>query len=371
MKKQEVENVIVSMGSPAVDLLSRIKDLSPVKTVTSVDIVSSKKKQKKKKKKEKDDSTSSELFPDGKQSDIDGGSDGIGQYTDLDSLIDELISDEDGDEDDEDFDNGIILGQKNAYGARKKGDSEYKKEFNEEYTLLYSLLEELNKLSKSSEKQLKTFEQSRARGSSKYSNDLLNNIIGLKTNKLQVIKELASIKKTIADLEIKKNGKGGGAIEGGFTMDDVSSMYLSQIMSNGRSQFIDAIGGGSSRNISDDDDEFDDIISNSMSNHFDEERNDKLNDVLEDRLRRDGNDERSDDGTEYIRHEHEGCKIEVKRNIENGDWKFIAINRDGLEVPSYPVPSVDDVGRMVFNEQFAKDRFGRMYNLNEVYSDLY
>lgn len=284
-----------------------------------------------------------------------------GDDEDSDSVIERLLKKAE-DEEDEDFDGSIISSQKDGYGARKKDKNEYKKEFNEEITLLYSMLEDTNTLSKLSEKQWKSMSDSRARGSSKFTNDLLQNIINLRGNKLQIIKEITSIKRTIADLQLKKDRASGAANAVGETShDDIMSIYMNQIMENGRGKFVEATSKKATNAYlhDEDDDDGEDYYQTALS----------AQESIDIRLK--NTPTRSATGTTYIQMENDKCVTHVKRNIDTGDWKFIAIDRDGQERPEYPVPDGDLVGPLSFGESIAKDKLGRSYKLIDVYDDLY
>lgn len=278
-----------------------------------------------------------------------------------DSVIDRLLKKaEEGEE--EDFDGSIISSQKDGYGARKKDKNEYKKEFNEEITLLYSMLEDTNTLSKLSEKQWKSMSDSRARGSSKFTNDLLQNIINLRGNKLQIIKEITSIKRTIADLQLKKDRVSGATTGAETSHDDIMSIYMNQIMENGRGKFVEATANKAKNLYLGDDGEDED-----GEDYYQSALN--AQESIDIRLK--NTPTRSTTGSTYIQMENDKCVTHVKRNIDTGEWKFIAIDRDGQERPEYPVPDDDLVGPLSFGESIAKDKLGRSYKLIDVYGDLY
>lgn len=391
MKTKDVKGeVVITVGwdDPDKDsLASRIRDLPTTPKISEAtaepisDVLKKTKKKKKEKKKEKSvkkDSTSDILFEGIELPDIDenGDSPTFGSYA-LEA-IDEYMDDSDDEEDDEeDLETGIIIGEKENYSKRKKSES-YTKVFNEETTLLYGMLDETKKGTKDYQKQLKSMEASRARGASKYTNDLLANVISSRNTELQIVKELVSLKKTIADLDLKKeaqdaklngtNDKNGGG--GGISMEDVSAIYLNQIMTNGRANFLDTLGTdassvGGMRQRDDMDEAMDgDDDDMYMAHH------DQLNSVIDERLENE-NTGRSSDGTRYIQHEYDNCTIKVKKNIETNEWRFVAMNDEGLEIPSYPLPDPKTLGKMTFSDTFVKDSRGRMYELIEVYDDLY
>ena len=112
---------------------------------------------------------------------------------------------------------------KGSYNKFKEDENEFKKEFAEELTMLYDLLDEANKFNKKLTKKYDTIEGNKAKGTSKYVNDLIESVLSSTTNRLQIIKEINSLKKNIQELKIKADGKyakmgGDGSLE-----DDANS----------------------------------------------------------------------------------------------------------------------------------------------------
>ena len=116
-----------------------------------------------------------------------------------------------GDDGDDDFSGNIVRRGRGNYNNLKESENEFKKEFSDELALLYDALNDLNKFDRDLTKKYDSMENSKTRGVSKYTNDLIVSMLSCKSNKLQVIKEITAIKKTIADLsyKTKKNGKDG------------------------------------------------------------------------------------------------------------------------------------------------------------------
>ena len=93
---------------------------------------------------------------------------------------------------------------KRSYNKLKDGDNKYKKEFAEELTMLNDLLDEVNKFGKSLDKKYESMSGSKTKGVSKYTNDLIQSIITTKSTKLQIVKEMTALKKSIMELQIKE-----------------------------------------------------------------------------------------------------------------------------------------------------------------------
>jgi len=263
----------------------------------------------------------------------------------------------------------IIKEQKKNYDKLKKNSSDFKKEFAEEITLLYNLLDDTTKFGNALEQDLKSLRGSRVRGVSKYSNDLAELVLTSKQNQLNILKEISSVKKTIADLQIKADAKNKEK-SGGETKSPeyLASAYFKNILSHGRNDFIRHIGG-------DEEDEFDSIveeIENSKRNGFivnDTEKD--YTDILEARLNEDGNPMRSNAGSKYIEYENRNVNIVIKKNIDTGEWRLAAIDKYNEEIDDYPLPSRRELGKMKFSTDgnYATDEYGRMYNVYEYYEE--
>ena len=53
---------------------------------------------------------------------------------------------------------------------------------------------------------------------------------------------------------------------------------------------------------------------------------------IESRLDNEENNFRSEEGNRYIAYEKYEPKILVKRNVDTGDWHFIAVSKDNIEL---------------------------------------
>ena len=286
------------------------------------------------------------------------------QEIDEDTLLDiEKIMSERGEESDKD----IIKEQKKGYKKLKKDGNEYKKEFAEELTLLYNLLDETGKFGKSLEKDLDAIKGSKARGVSKYTNDLAELVLMSKTNKLNILKEISAIKKTIADLKIKADkDKAKSSDATNNSPEYLASAYFKNIMNHGRSNFVSNFNGSSS------DDVYDEIINKVefMNNTpMNDNDYDDYAELMMERLRTDGNNYRSNEGSKYIEYEPLGVQLYVKKCIDTGEWEFVALDKDRQQIYDYPVPTKRDAGRMKFSDdgRYATDSKGRIYNLIEYY----
>ena len=213
----------------------------------------------------------------------------------------------------------IIDEQKKGYEKRKKDENPFKKEFAEELTLLYSLLDEVNKFNKELETKYKAVEGSKTRGVSKWTTELINSMLSAKTSKLQILKEISNIKKTIADLKIKQDGKKAN-IEGEKSVDLLASQYFQNVLKYGRSKFVQEMG-----TVHDDDDEIDDLVEQSERNKmsFSHDELERIQNYIEERLETEGNPFRSEAGSKYIQYENRGVKICISSVLPSVDQPSI------------------------------------------------
>jgi hypothetical protein len=290
-------------------------------------------------------------------------------FIDLDALINEDDEDDDGE--------FIISEQKGNYSTLKKDENQYKKEFAEELTLLYKLLDEMKKFGKQLESKYNSIDGSKIRGTTKNINELAMAILSSKTNQLSVMREITNIKKTVAELKLKAEKDSKAAQLQNNSAELISTSFLQKIMKNGRNHFVDALN---SNGVEDDDDdgiEINDIIGErSGGNRYTQSYvgldNDAIMQDIENRLNNTPNNLRSEEGNKYIQYENKGVKICVKKCIDTGEWDFIAVDKDNQAVYDYPLPRKKEIGKMKFtdDEAYAIDGFGRRYRVMKFFSEL-
>jgi len=318
------------------------------------DIVTNKKSKKKKKK--------SLLIDDDIEFDSSTNEDNESKDVDDDTLLDiENILRE---RNEDDIEDDLTSKGKKGYNDLKKNKNNYKKEFAEELTLLYSLLDETSKFGKTLEKDLNALKGSKVRGVSKYTNELAQLVLTAKQNKLNILKEINGTKKTIADLTMKSEAKTKDT-DSKNNPEYLASAYFKNVLMHGRSNFIDNI---TSSNVNYEDDENYDTIIDSIEKEDKPDEEDTYNRILMSRLEA-GNPYRSDAGTKYIEYENRGVKIFVKKCIDTGEWEFIAIDKNKQQIDDYPVPTKREAGRMKFSDdgEYATDSKGRIYNVIEYF----
>lgn len=348
------------------DLISGIKSLKKSKNNTfnntdEVFTLSSLSKKKKGKKKKK---IKNELIKNGKVIDDNVDEKETEMILDEDLIdVDNLLSD-----DEDDIDDDIIDEQRHGYNKLKKESNPYKKEFAEELTLLYNLLDESSKFGKKLDKMFEGMEKSKTRGINKYVNDLILSILSSKSNKLQILKEISGVKKSIIDLKIKSDSK-EKTNSGQQSSEMLASNYFKNVLKYGRNNFIRDF---KNKDDYDDYDETDELINNiekSKYEDYSDEEMDEYNDIIDNRLDEEGNPYRSDEGSKYIEYEKRGVKIFIKKCIDTGDWEFVALDKYQQQIFDYPLPSRKSAGKVKFSEdgKYCSDDKGRTYKVIEYY----
>lgn len=282
----------------------------------------------------------------------------------------------------------VIIGEGRDYNRYKKSGDKIVEQFGPELTYLYDLLDEMNIFGKDLDKQFNFISGSKARGMSKTSNDLTQNIIANKKAKLDVVKEIATIKKTIEELKLKHENatiKRTGGEAGELSNEASAAMFMSNIMKVGRNTFVEALEANDEQYTydmdkalnalsSDQDNDWDEENtpkSKSFDAFYDDDEMNELDDLIDARLDRENYTSRTDSGDRYIMYETQQPTIMIKKCIDNGDWNFIAVNKDKQELAGYPLPEKETLGKMKFSADgnIATDKYGRTYKVVEYYSD--
>lgn len=245
---------------------------------------------------------------------------------------------------------GIVDKQKRGYNDLKKSENPYTKEFAEEITMLYDCLNDVDKFDKSLNKRYTAATTSKTKGISKTTGDLINSILTCKSNKIQIIKEITAIKKTIQDLSLKDEKRTKD--NGGNSADLIANNFLKGVMNYGRNNFIE----NSTKMMSSDNNYDNNIITGSVND---------FNNLNEDEVF--GNLDRSETLDAYVKYEALEPKVCIKRYIDTGDWEFFALDKYGNEIPDYPLP---EKGKISFNEDYTMgtDKIGLSYRVEQLYS---
>lgn len=254
---------------------------------------------------------------------------------------------------------------KRSYNKFKEDENEFKKEFAEELTMLYELLEEVNKFGKKLDRKFDAIDGSKAKGVSKYLNDLIESILMSKTTKLQILKEITGVKKTIQDLKMKSDSKKNNMGDDG-SLESSANNYFKEIMKVGRNNFVDSFNYDTDSTISDSEFSSNDDIE--YANALPDAHSEICNRISE-RLEEEGYGGRSEEGDKYIRYEHMNVTIVIKFNVLDNNWEPIAIDEHGQQVLDYPVPTRQELGKVKFSadNKYATDKYSRSYKVIEVY----
>ena len=252
---------------------------------------------------------------------------------------------------------------KRSYDKYKEDENEFKKEFAEELTMLYDLLDDANKFNKKLIKKYDSIDGSKAKGTSKYLNDLIASVLTSNTNKLQIIKEITNLKKTIQELKIKSDGK--YAKMGDDSLESQANSFFSNIMSVGRNNFISALNGDE---MSFDNIEYSSDTDIEYANTLPDIQ-DEIHDRIAERLMNEDSN-RSTEAEKYIIYENLKPEYKILRSAVDNTWEVIAVDKDGQRIPDYPVPTRAQLGRCKFSSDGAwmTDAYGRSYKVIEKFS---
>ena len=177
-------------------------------------------------------------------------------------------------------------------------------------------------------------QKSSARGTGKFTTDLISNINQARQLSAQLIDKKISTKKAIAELEMKERKELGANLNS----DDVNNFaaeYLKNIISN-RPEMSGSYGN---YEIGDVDDEG--LISAIDSNI---------------------DDERGDEVAAYLKYENMDVTIKVVMNPDDlDDYDFIAETKDGEILDDYPLPEHTTLS-LNRSTMIATDAYGKKYH---------
>ena len=253
---------------------------------------------------------------------------------------------------------------KRSYDKYKEDENEFKKEFAEELTMLYDLLAETNKFNKKLSKKYDDMEGKKAKGTSKYTSDLIESMLSATSTRLQIIKEINTLKKNIQELKIKSDGK-YAKMGGDGSLEDDANSFFQNIMGVGRNNFVSALNGDPDFHVTDSDYSTDDDIE--YANVLPDAHN-AIHEMINERLESEGTN-RSSDADMYIIYENLKPELIVMYSVVDNTWEMIAVDKNGQRIQGYPVPTKKDLGKMKFSQdkKFATDAYGRSYKVMEKY----
>lgn len=211
------------------------------------------------------------------------------------------------------------FGEEGKKKKKKKKDKneliDYGKEFEPEMALLENLLSEQSRFTASLQKRYDTLENSKssARGVGKFTTDLIASINAGRSSSLQIVNSLTSLKKTIADLNMKERKEKAAANgEDLENMGEYSANFLKQVLRNSRKDLADY---GDDAPVEGDES---DIFAN---------LSEELSDV-----------DRSDEIEKYLQHEKDNVQIYAIVNKETDEWYLEARAESGKVIDDYPLP---------------------------------
>jgi len=275
----------------------------------------------------------------------------------------------------------IVDPNRKAYQKLKKDKNKFKREYAEELTLLYDTLKETDKFSKDILKRYQELNGSKQRGLSKYAIDLADTVLSSKQTKLNIIKEIASVKKNALDQKTKYEAQlakmeaemnKAQAQQQAADLGLMGSGYLQNILEYGRKNFINTMTGdgtyeeenyintGDGLYINEDHDEDEEILS-MIEDHYEDEA--ELDDLISNRLQSNRSN-RSAEGNKYIQYEHRKPVIKISLNEDTGEYSFFAVDQDGNVLDDFPLPSDDhkiNPIRFSLDNSYGTDKRGRQY----------
>lgn len=232
-----------------------------------------------------------------------------------------------------------IFGQKKKKKKKEgKDEIDYAKEFEPESQLLNNLLVEQSRFVNSLQKKFDQMDSMKTanRGTSKMMTDFIANVTSARQLSSQLVDKKIALKKTIAELELKRKKEMAGQLDG-EDLNDFASQYLKNIISNQGNSILRE-GGNEIRDIDNEDDFFDIIDDNVV-------------------------DERGSDVANYLKYENRNVKIVVLLNPhDDNDYDFIALAEDGEVIPDYPLPEKTSlsINRSIM---IATDTYGKKYHI--------
>lgn len=281
-------------------------------------------------------------------------------FKDIDSILDDGPSGDD----DMDFissfkikNKGKVKSDGDLFDTDGKSNKKFKNvesKFKPELANLQKLLKDNEETSKAIKLVLTPLLTSKARGSSKLLADLLIALNSANNNRLAVVKEQSSIKKAIYDLKIKLS-KDEKDDDLGMPADQFGSKMFDELFKLGRSSVID-----SANKYNQD--------PSSIYNTTNDINVEDYDAFMDDRLATETNDYRSADGNKMIEYEARQPEICIQKSFSTGDVMAVAIDNTGVVIDDYPVPTVEQLGKLIFNNEShtCTDVTGRVYKVIEV-----
>lgn len=230
-----------------------------------------------------------------------------------------------------------IFSTKKKKKKEKKGEvRDYNKEFEPEVALLNNLLQDQNRFATSLQQKYDRMEslKSTARGTGKFTTDLIDGINQARQLSMQLVDKKISTKKTIAELEMKQKKEMGLGLDAD-DMNNYAANYLKSLINNKQDL------GTNYGNY-----EIEDVDEEGMLSALDESVEDT----------------RGNDVSAYLKYENRHVEIIALVNPNDyNEYEFIAQADDGEVLTDYPLP---DHNRLTVNRS-------TMIATDEVYGTKY
>ena len=235
---------------------------------------------------------------------------------------------------------------------KKKKDekTDYSKEFSTEERLLASLLTDQINLTTNLQKRLDHMldTKSTAMGVSKYMTDFIEGLNQARSLSMQIIDKKVSIKKTVADLNMKERKEfGKKEDDASKDMSAYSASVLRQIMGD-RQTYVNQ---GTMP-----------LADNAQVSYEDINQFPDIDNMMIDAT----GDNPDDESNAYLKYENSGVTIRVVYRGKNGDmmdYDFIAEDRDGNVLDDYPLPIKTPLS-INNSTGFATDSYGQKYHID-------
>ena len=238
-----------------------------------------------------------------------------------------------------DFLHGESGKKKKKKKKEKEGPKDYYDDFAPEIGLMRNMLEDATKFTDSLQKRYYALESTRssARGVGKFTTDLISSINQSRSVSSQLLNNITSLKKSIADLNMKERKEAAAANGGdGEDLSNFSASFLRKLIQQDRS---DAAMYGDAVPISGDEDDIFDNISELLADNG-----------------------RSDEVDKYLKYENRNVELVAYVDPDTDAYEIKAIAEDGEELYDYPIPEVE---RMDINHstEIATDEYHTRYRI--------
>lgn len=243
-----------------------------------------------------------------------------------------------------DFLHGGSGKKKKKKKKEKEGPKDYNEEFETDIALMRNMLQDATKFTDSLQKRYYAMEASKssARGVGKFTTDLISSINQSRSVSSQLINNITSLKKNIADLNMKERKEAAAAAAGSYdgeNLSDFSSNFLKKLIQQDRS---DASIYGDATPIDADEDTLYDNIAQMLASE----------------------DDRSETEA-YLKYENRNVELVAFVDHNTDEYELRAIAADGEELSDYPIPQVEhlDINR---STSIAVDEYHNRYRVEWV-----